>query len=492
MKNKKYIVGATAGVVAALIGVLVYVFTGVPTYLRVLPADSKALAYLDVKQLLHSGHANTEDLVKLIPSDMNIEKTGLDLSERAYAFVSKNESMGLIACVEDADELKKLFTALKEKEICGEIEEFQGYNWVVIDHNIQAAFNDEVLLVMGPATMDAQGELRREMLGYLKQSESESAIEGQLFKKLQGQKAAISFACMMDVIPQNQREQSAAMMPQNINMEEIGVMISLKADKKKIALRSEIFSENENFEKYIQEWTKAYKPIEGNLLNMIPSRMLMWMGANVNGEQLILQMRKNPTLRTYLAGLNLGIDADMVIKSMDGDISLAVPGLTNSFEMPLLLTAEIKNSDFIKDVDYWKESIEKNHYLSLDNYGKDQYRFSTGNQHFYFGVKNELLYACVTEDMARQACEKQHNELINEYQKTIKGSLFFMILNMEEVINNTEVYANIFGFRGMEGPVKHILGLFHAVVLKVADPKIMELEIYTKDEVNILKTIINE
>ena len=79
----------------------------------------------------------------------------------------------------------------------------------------------------------------------------------------------------------------------------------------------------------------------------MPAAILM----NMDGGRLLEMMRENSGMQALLAGVNTAIDLDNILRSVDGDLSVFLPVLTGE-DIDVVLTAELKSTDFLKDVGY--------------------------------------------------------------------------------------------------------------------------------------------
>ncbi|MFN1208706.1 DUF4836 family protein, partial [Enterococcus lactis] len=70
--------------------------------------------------------------------------------------------------------------------------------------------------------------------------------------------------------------------------------------------------------------------------------------SGVNGENYLNLLRNNIPFRTLLIGLNTALDIDMILKSIDGDILMAMPSAKGkNFDFQLL--ANVRDTDWLAD-----------------------------------------------------------------------------------------------------------------------------------------------
>ena len=123
--------------------------------------------------------------------------------------------------------------------------------------------------------------------------------------------------------------------------------------------------------------------------------VLLRMGVMANAQTLNLLelLRSQPQLRTALLGLNMAVDVDMMLKAIDGDISIVVPKL--DLKNPdVLLMATLSNTEFLGNADDWD---------NVTKISPSDFIAAYEGTQTYFGVKNGLLYVATSQQMASQA-----------------------------------------------------------------------------------------
>jgi hypothetical protein len=161
---------------------------------------------------------------------------------------------------------------------------------------------------------------------------------------------------------------------------------------------------------------------------------------NQEGPSLVEALKSDKDLRLKLTGLNLNIDADMMLRAIRGNVQLAVTvnGGTPAFNF----LGVLENSDFLKDVSYWKTSLTDG--ARLTDEGTNAYCLSGGNMQLHFGVETtadgeQRLYARSNTTGEGQAGDGALSPGVKAAQakynkETIVGSKLFAYLNVANLL----------------------------------------------------------
>ena len=362
-----------------VIGILVLLLVGVAAYWYfhrdsdkardVLPADATAVAVFEPAELLDGLGLKKEKASKLV---MNLEDLveGVNLAKPVYAFATQDEFSGIALNVKDVKRLLKaaaLFNYASEEQ--------NGYQWIANSNSIGCIDEDKLLILNAPVA--EQDALRGEMMKLMKQARQEVPALNEM-----KQDGFLRLNTTLDKLP----KEASFSLPANINLSDARLNAALGIGKKDITLSAALQTPQPLMDKVMQ-------PIRGNLSGMGPAEPVFWLCTSMKGENLLQLLRSQPQLRTALLGLNMAVDVDMMLKAIDGDISIVVPRL--DLKNPdVLLMATLSNTDFLQNADDW------------DNVAKispSDFVATIEGTRTYFGVKNGLLYVANSQQMASQA-----------------------------------------------------------------------------------------
>ena len=449
------------------------------TYLYALPSHPKALMAVDWPELVRGTGLEAEELSAGCPEGAGIPQ-GIDWKKRTYAFVSGREFTGFLAAVEDRDELAEWFRKAAKEKLCSEPEEGGGRCWTVWDGSWMVGFDDRALLVMGPGLQADMDAFRREIMSCLLQDKEECGMSSSVFGDVEKAGEACAVAAQLDVLPDLYGEELALGLPGHTNLSDVNIVAELGLEENGLKVEAEIRSENPDVNRYYEQLAVLGGKIEGEYARYVPSDALAWCCVNVNGDRLLEQLRRNPLARTFLMGLNMCVDADLIIKSIRGDMAATFFPAAFSGEVGrggYLLTARLENTDFLKNVTYWKESAARTGALTFRDFGSDRFFMSAAGLHTYFGVTDKTLYVTPDEGLAAQACVEK-TQTLSAWEDEIGGSRFFLWGNL-----------NLVGPMFMAGwPERR--NLFRDVVLYSSDARRFTLELKGEEGRNVWKEIL--
>lgn len=399
-------------------------------YVHALPVRPKVLMAVDWAQVAEGAGIGMDGLASLAPGGMEIPE-GIDWTKTSYAFVSGKEYVGLLAAVSDETRLAEWFRKAAGKGLCKDVEERNGRHWTVWDNSWMVGFDDRALLVMGPGVPSAMDVLRQEITADLRQDKEKSGMASALFADVEQAGGGCVFAARLDALPDIYGNELAFGWPEHANLSDVNVVAGMRFLENGLTVDAEIRSKNSEINKYYEQLALLGGEISGEYASYVPEKALGWLCMDIDGERLLEQLRKNPLVRTYLMGLNMGVDADLMIRSVDGDVAITlVP--RDALENGMLLTAHLGKKDFLEEAPYWKESAAKSGALEFRDFGNNRFFMGTGSLRAYFGVAGETLYVTPDEELARQVCA-QKTSTLNEWEDEIEGSRFFLWCNLEQL-----------------------------------------------------------
>ena len=254
-----------------------------------------------------------------------------------------------------------------------------------------------------------------------------------------------------------------------------------------VTMEAEISSQNSDINKYYERLAFLGKPLDGEFAGRVPEDALAWACVNVDGGSLLEMLRQNPVARTFLIGLNMGVDADLIIRSIKGDVAVTVPASALQNPSNVLVTAHLAEKDFLKEAAYWKESAARSGAWTFRDFGNDRFYLAANGVQTYFGVEGETLYVTPEEGMTGWVSGPE-TETLSEWNSRIKDSRFFLWVNLEQVKRDPMMGALCRESGVDEG--RKILDLFDAVVLRSSDARRLTLELHTRGNRNLLMDLL--
>ena len=398
-------------------------------YLNAIPKKSTALISVDMQQMA-SGKSD-EDKAGMLKSLLHVEdasKCGIDISEKIFLFESADGNLGLCAKVSDEGDVEDWLTSLAKQHIATEMKERKGFHFSVLKNSWLVGFSDQALLVMGPVVADAQAQLQQQMVKYLKADEDEGITASPMFERLETITSPMAMVAQAQALPEKFVAPFTLGAPKDTDPSQVVIAAEMDVKDGILQVKGETFSFNKEIDEALKKAAQTYRPIKGSYVKSMPADALAGIFMNVKGEQFLPMMQSNRSLQTLLMGINQAIDMDNIIRSVDGDMAIVMPSLTDN-NMQMTMAAKLSHANWLGDVDYWKTSCPAG--AKIANWGKNAYFYTDGKTSFYFGVTDDKQFFSGSDQLMAQYAVKPSNHPIDaKIQKLIVGQKLAMVINL--------------------------------------------------------------
>lgn len=398
-------------------------------YLNAIPKKSTALISVDMQQMASDIHA--EDKAGMLKSLLHVDdvdKCGVDISEKMYLFESADGNLGLCAKVSSEGDVEDWLASLAKQHIASEVKERKGFHFAVLKDSWLVGFSDKALLVMGPVVADAQAQLQQQMVRYLKADEEEGITASPLFERLQTITSPMAMVAQAQALPEKFIAPFTLGAPKDTDPSQVVIAAEMNVKDGILQIHGETFSFNKTIDAALQKAIANYRPIKGNYVKSMPGDALAGIFMNVKGEQFLPMMQSNSGLQTLLMGINQAVDMDNIIRSVDGDMAFVMPTLGDA-DMKMMMAAKLAHSKWLDDVDYWKKSCPPG--AKIANWAKNAYFYTDGKMSFYFGVTDDKQFYSGSDELTAQYAVKPSNHPIDaKIQKLIVGQKLAMVINL--------------------------------------------------------------
>lgn len=486
MKNRKWLYIVL--VVVCGLGIWLFCrFFAKNDYLNVLPGQSKALAVINVERLIKEAELDEATLKQTGVLSDSYADMGIDWSKDIYSFVTAKEYVGALAAVDDKDKLKAFFKENHEKGYCGDIEEHQGYEWVVLHDSWLIGFDDEAFLLMGPAVGSDLNMLRQDMLRYFYQDEDESGRKSLLFEGIKERRTSVSLASTLDVLPTTYSAKFKSGLPEHATLNDIRVVADFEFTPTQVTMNCEVGSDNQEIDRYYEGLAVINDDIKGAFTSEADSTTLLWASTHVEGKGLLEMLRKNPDVRTFLLGLNFGLDADQIIRSIKGDVALRVDSITQSGKPVYTMVAELSDKSFLDGSDYWTQSVPVYGGISLKKLNKNDFRMDFQGKTFFFGVNNNDCFYMTSSEKPSGNLSGKSSSVLKPWEKEICSSRYFIWLNMRALKTAIEKWQNQ---QPGHADWTDKLDMFDSFVVHSKDARHIAFVLKTKDNKNLFKELL--
>lgn len=415
-------------------------------YLNAIPAKSTALISIDLVQMAGDGES-LQDKAAVLRSMLHVEDAtdcGIDLESKLYLFESADGNLGLCAKVSDADKVGDWLKQLAGKHIATAVSDRKGYHFAVLKNAWMVGYSDNALLVMGPVVADAQAELQRLMVKYLGADDDNSVVSTKMYEKLQTVESPMAMVAQAQALPEKFVAPFTLGAPKGTDASQIIIAAEMKVEKGLLHINGETLSFNEGVNKAIQAATQNYRPIVGTYLKSMPDDAQAAIFMNVEGNKFLPMMQNNQGIQQLLMGINTAIDMDNIIRSVDGDMAIVIPSFSDS-ALKMSMSAKLKHSQWLKDVDYWKKSCPQGG--KIGDWGKNAYYYSDGKTSFYFGVSDDMQFFSGSDELTAEYSIKPSNHPISQdIQKMVSGQKLAMVVNLAKSGSGNDAVSTVSSF----------------------------------------------
>ncbi len=435
-KTKVYLLSAIGVTLVAMAVTFVALRTSGDAYANALPADATAIARLDAKSFLNAAKLGPEDLIRLLRRSLKKQSgdadkpIGISMKRPVYAFAAASGNFGVIAAVDDADDLTAY---LEEEHAAGfatEITRQRGYSWTVVAQQWLLAFDGQRALLMGPAVGAAQEQLRTEMARLLEQDKSDSGRQSVLFNELKKRDEPLTAMVSPELLP---REARAFLRKYQVASRDDALLcLSLETEDNELELEADVLAMNDDTKAELKRINELLRPIKGSLIDHAHAENVAWLAMNVQGSDLLDALRSNASVRAALLVLNLTFDLDRIIRAVDGDLTLELADVSSLFLgradlsqlQGLYITAKVANTDFLSSASDWGGKL-----LGIQALSQSDFVLKLGPSSLYFGVEDKTFYLG-----SHQGLSTEQNDYLRQERSDIKGTRFFATIAIPSLL----------------------------------------------------------
>lgn len=430
---KKLILGV--GVVLLAFALVFFFIIRKPSkgYLNVLPQDAKALLRLNLFSLVKELGINEKEALQLLEK-WEMGALGADFTQPSYGFVSKDGFFGMVIPVQKEGQLKKFLEQNGQ-----EVENQRGYHWTAHESWL-VCFDETKCLIMGPASTGEMGPLRNQMYALM----SQKGHQVNALSKLDKMAGSVALFANLDVVPQINSSFLHNLLPKDVDLSEVALCSGLTLDSKTLVLENKLLSDNKNVLENFKSLNELAHPIQGDMVRYRPESPFLFATANVEGEKLLELLRKDKKIRRTLLGLNMVVDADMMIQSMQGDVAFTMPRL--SLQNPeFLFCGNLVKQDFLRNVESWKTGLANSFGVQFRVLRDHDFFLKAGSKSGYFGVRDKKLYLTTSENMADEALRSATNPYLAQTLSSLKDCKLFVTLDIRQALQALAPFALMIG-----------------------------------------------
>ena len=430
-------------------------------YLSVIPQGSQAIISFDLASMAKSANldASKSNALKSLLHIDNPSECGIDITSKVYLFESPDGSLGLVAKVNDDDDMENYFNKLSGSGICKKVTKNRGFEWTVLKDSWVIGFSSKAMLVMGPTVGSAQEELKRTMAKYLDANEDDGIKGTPLFDKLDSMTGDVNMVASVVALPQKIGTPFRLGAPADSDPADVMIAATMQTSNNCLTITGSTFSFNTTVNRALQSSAASYRPITGQFIPSLSDSDAATVVLNFDGSNYIKVLRSDKGLRAALVGLNAAVDADNMIKSIDGDATIVIKSMKGD-KMDYSFAAKVKSDAFLDDVGYWKKSLPSG--ATLTDFGKDCYHLSTGEWNIFFGVRSKsVLYMGSSSKIASLSGLPSSKRLPTSVTNNIKGKKQCIIINLDAIAETQPAITTV------KELLKPIFGDFKYIIYSV-------------------------
>lgn len=354
---------------------------------NVLPADATAVAVFEPIRFVRDMGLTYSEICSLSSPYGARWSHAVNFLKPVYAFRSKSGLTALAVSVKNPDKLLEII-----KSYGYSYEEKEGFCWVTKKNSI-GCFNDDKLLMCLLVSPSQQTAVCNEMVELM----SQGSHDVPALDNARHQSGALRFSASLAILT----KKYARSLPDELSNPDMFLNAGLLAAGQELTLSASLSDTS---------FSLPLMPIKGDLTSMPSAKPFLWLCGGMNGDMLLRSMRKVSLLRLALMGLNMVMDADMMIKAIDGDVMLVVPK-ADLRHPDFLFTASLSNTDFLKHADEWKGLAS----LGVSKRGETDFIIGIGDVvKVFFGVRDGRLYIASSAEMADMAVQKADGDAFRE------------------------------------------------------------------------------
>lgn len=375
------------------LGAMMFTSCSEKDYVNAIPASSTALLKLDAQKLNPDAMQHT--LAQMLGAN-DVKDCGLDFAEPLYAFETIDGNLGLCAKVDDVDDVEKFLNEMAQKGRCSHTTKVGDVWFSDVAGAWCAGFNKTSFVVLGPVTTAALPDARRKVARMLRQDAEASIMESALFERIDTMEAAVALVTKAVALPEKLAAPVMIGAPEGAESARLMLAASISEKDKHIVVEGTTFSTDKALDKALEESKKVYRKIGDKYLQRLLEGDAFAMIMNVDGNEFLPLLHRSKALQALLVGLNTAIDFDAIMRSVKGGMIVKSGGF-NSDALSLSMLAEMPdNAPWQKDVDYWRESVQKG--CSINEMGDKAWMYVSGKTRLGFGIRRGEFFASTSEN----------------------------------------------------------------------------------------------
>lgn len=387
-----------------------------------LPRELTMVGRIDLKSMmLHSG-MSAKDVSKMLGRVLrqtSIDDTGVDYQSTAYVFSSQGY-FGAIIPLNDAAEFEQNIA----KNLAQPFTSQRGLRWATLgNNNILIGVDKQRAMIMGPAVGGELDALRNTIATCMTQDKDDSGSESPLFALLETREEPIALASTYDAIP---CQFLPEVLTNAFDLSTLRLVAGATVKKDRVNMQISYLAEDEKLNQFLDKIDNALVPVDGTLLTTAPTHPSIHVEMGAQGEKVLEVLRSIPELRTKLLLANTVLDADLLMKSIKGDVSLSY------YKNDWIVQAQLGDDRVLDNVDSWNDELSRAAGVTFT---------PTGKKHGFmeYGKGKTIHYSCNAKRLTLSPDDKMANasayhDIAYSWKESMEGNRLYAVVDINSFL----------------------------------------------------------
>lgn len=475
-------------------------------YTRVIPLNAPLVISIDVPSIIKKSGLmdNKESIMKNMTAALNNEKlakliqnpsdAGLSLEDKAYIFLASDDAPVALFKVSDMDKLEDAFKLMQTEGLCDEVEKSGSFSTSVLRGYGICAFDNSSLMVM-KTTNPHSLPVKEAVTKLMDQDEKVSIAVNKGFQKLIAEKSDVCLYGSFAAMPQLTSASMMMGLPEDADLKDMMLLAQMNFENGKVSIEGEYYTENESLKNYLKEQSEMGGKINHTFLKRIPTSSLAYLCTNVKGDKLYEMLIKSTEFKGMVKDSRLtpGFDMKKSVASLNGDVSIALSGISENGTPSLLAYAEVTDPSAAGIVYAFKKDFDEVG-MAITTTGKNEYMVKSGMlpSAIHFGVRNNYFYFTNDDNLYKNIGKDFPNSLANAKYGYVKGDAKgYFVLDMENIMKLPMVTKTFAQF-GSQGAMAQSVfdGFSYFEAYNIDDQKSVGNIYFKNKNENVLKQLI--
>ena len=351
-------------------------------YVDAIPKKVSVVAEIDMPRMAAALHGDAPTLLSQWIGWKDAEACGVDLDAPVYLFETTDGTFGLCMKMDDDDDLEAYVAdrlCAVEKKATKPVD-WRKCRFALYDERWLMGWTDDALLMAGPIVAGQQQAMQQQMATWLRQKEKQSVKTTTLYERLQQRSddAVARISLQAFALPDNIAAMFTLGLTKKDNPRQVEIGIDIVPQQGRLMLYGDVGSPKASVQENLTKARQALRPIDKAQIDNMAGNASAHLFFNMQGKTFLPYLRSNPMLQSVMTIANAAIDLDNVIRSIDGTCHIQLAG-TDTTHTSLMLTAPLAHTQWLADVDYWKQSAPQGTTLTEQTTPEER---AKGQRHF--------------------------------------------------------------------------------------------------------------